>query len=207
MALASTGDQAAFEALRTGLLAESNDRNWAKAISRTLARYFSGGLAEWAAEEAEAGRQTPAVLWALARGGCGGAGPWLEFIAREATPAVRTAALRILARQKGAALIPELRRALHEGKPSKVAHEAFGQMLRLGDDAVPVAEEMLSSDHWTERKAAYALLRRWGRLTPEQAQAGSRDPHVAVRHAARWHPAAVAASAWHPKWRRRIGPS
>jgi len=59
-------------------------------------------------------------------------------------------------------------------------------MLRLEDTAL--AEEMLASTEWTERKAAASLLRRWGRLTPEQKEQAEHDEHVAVRHAARRNP-------------------
>ena len=58
-------------------------------------------------------------------------------------------------------------------------------MLRLGDAALPMAMEMLGSAHWTERKAAVCLLRRWGRLTPEHKARAESDPHIAVGHAAK----------------------
>jgi hypothetical protein len=57
-------------------------------------------------------------------------------------------------------------------------------MQRLGEAAMPTVRQMLDSDHWTERKAAYCLLRRWKVLTPELRQRGQADTHVAVRHAA-----------------------
>jgi len=84
--------------------------------------------------------------------------------------------------------LPDLRRCLREGRPRKVAQEAFRQMLRLGDQAEPVALEMLESERWTERKAAAALLRRWGKLTPAQKARAEQDSHVAVRHAGRRRP-------------------
>jgi hypothetical protein len=67
-----------------------------------------------------------------------------------------------------------------------VAQEAFWQMERLGNAALPVALEMLASEHWTERKAAVCLLRRWGKLTAGQKAKAEQDSHVAVRHAANW---------------------
>ena len=47
-----------------------------------------------------------------------------------------------------------------------------------------MAEEMIGSEDWAERKAAVCLLRRWGKLTPEQQAQAERDPHIAVQHAA-----------------------
>ena len=107
----------------------------------------------------------------------------VEHLFREGTPSVRAAALRILAQQKGEAFLPELRRCLREGRPAKVASEAFWRFLRLGDAAVPTAEKMLESEHWTERKAAACLLKRWGKLTADQRARGLNDPHIAVRQA------------------------
>jgi hypothetical protein len=78
-------------------------------------------------------------------------------------------------------------------------------MYALREAAEPVVLEMLKSDAWTERKAAVCLLRRWGKLTPEQEDRARNDPHVAVRHAAQRHPAGVEAARWHPKWAKRIG--
>ena len=60
------------------------------------------------------------------------------------------------------------------------------------DDAVveqinaarPDVDAMLTSDHWTERKAAVCLLRRWGKLSATQQAQVRRDEHVAVRQAA-----------------------
>ena len=59
-------------------------------------------------------------------------------------------------------------------------------MLRMGEPAMATVRDMLGSEHWTERKAAYSLLRRWGKLSPAQQARGLADPHVAVRHAANW---------------------
>jgi len=188
MALAATGDAEAFEALREGLLGAFHDRNWAKAVSRALALQFGGKLADWAEADPDAFLRAPAVLWTLAKGEPRQYGPWMEFLAAEGTPSVRAAALRILARQRRADFLPELRRCLREGRPRKVAQEAFRQMLRLGDQAEPVALEMFESERWTERKAAAALLRRWGKLTAQQKGRAEQDPHVAVRHAARRRP-------------------
>ncbi|MCY3020131.1 MAG: hypothetical protein NTW87_14025 [Planctomycetota bacterium] len=112
--------------------------------------------------------------------------------------------MRRLARETGAALLPELRRCLSEGQPRKVAQEAFWQMFRLGQAAMPVVQEMLVSEAWPERKAAVSLLRRWGKLTPRQQARARKDPRLAVRHAADWHPGYVKAAEWHPKWKRKL---
>jgi hypothetical protein len=110
-------------------------------------------------------------------------------LAAEGERAARAAALRILALRQGTDAIPLLRDCLREGRPRKVAQEAFRRMLELGEDAAPAAREMLGSEHWTERKAAVCLLRRWDLLTDDERAAAVEDPHVAVRHAAGlWQP-------------------
>ena len=49
-------------------------------------------------------------------------------------------------------------------------------------------------------------MRRWGKLTPQQKARAGADEHVAVRHAADWHPdGRRAARNGHPKWARRLG--
>ena len=103
---------------------------------------------------------------------------------RKEEAGIERAALRMLVEQEGAAMLPELRHCLKRGKPRKVAQEAFNQMLRLGARAMSIVEEMFASEHWTERKAAVGLLKRWGKLTPEQVEKARSDSHVAVRRAA-----------------------
>lgn len=174
----------AFEVLRQELLRGLQDRKWVKAVSRTLARRYGGQLARWVEAEPDLAASAPNVVWALARNPKAQAGAAIEALCRDATPSIRAAAVRILARQRGPAFLPELRSCLRDGRPRKVAREAFREMQRLGDAARPIAEEMLHSSHWTERKAAVGLLRRWGKLTPEQEARGKSDPHVAVRLAA-----------------------
>ena len=182
MAMAQEGSGEALEILREELLGVPKDRKWGRAVSRTLAGQYSDQLAEWL--EADGPRfvkGVPTMMWALARSRRAPVGPMIQNAFREGTPGVRGAACRILARKEGAAFIPELRKCLAEGRPRKVAQEAFWQMHRLRDAARPVALEMLDSDLWTERKAAVCLLRRWGVLTPEQRTRAEVDPHVAVR--------------------------
>ena len=184
MALARTGSPEAFDVLLRKLLDATTERKWLKAVSRTMARHYAGRFAEWIEADPARLAGVPAVAWTFLRSGAE-AGPVIEELLTSGTPSVRTAALRLLVRERGAAMLPELRRCLREGRPGKLAREAFKQMLRLGDAALPAAQEMLSSDCWTERKAAVTLLDAWGKLTPEQRAAASRDPHVAVREAAR----------------------
>ena len=99
----------------------------------------------------------------------------------------RASAVRITARQQGAAALPLLRRSLAGSASHKreVGRMAFREMLRIGDAAIPMVENMFDSEDWAERKAAVCLLRRRGRLTPEQKARAESDPHIAVRHAAR----------------------
>ena len=85
-------------------------------------------------------------------------------------------------------LLPRLRECLAAGRPRKVAQEAFWQVHRRRDEAGPMVEQMRRSALWTERRAAVALLRRWGQLTASQRAEAEADSHVAVRHAARWKP-------------------
>ena len=54
--------------------------------------------------------------------------------------------------------------------------------------ACVLVEEMLDSEHWTERRAAVCLLRRWGKLSATQKERAEQDTHVAVRHGARGNP-------------------
>ena len=177
-------------------------RKWRRIIARAVVRYYADELCAWA-EAKSVPDDRPHIAWALAKVrlalGRGTPGDLLWH----GTPSGRMVAVRTLAREGGAAFIPELRRCLREGQPRKVAKEAFRQMHRLGDAALPVVEEMLGSEYWAERKAAFALLRRWGKLTPELKARGDADEHVAVRHAANWHPGYVEAARTHPKWRKR----
>jgi len=177
-------DEEAFEVLKQELLRGLRDRKWVKAVSRTLARRYARQLAQWVEAEPDLAAIAPNVVWALARNPKAQAGATLKGLCRDSTPAIRAGALRILARQRGSAFLPELRRCLRDGRPRKVAREAFREMQRLGDAARPIAEEMLHSSHWTERKAAVGLLRRWGGLTQDLEAQARRDPHVAVRLAA-----------------------
>ncbi|MEW6754777.1 MAG: hypothetical protein AB1505_27920, partial [Candidatus Latescibacterota bacterium] len=187
LALARTGSMAALTVLKEELLGVRGERQWAKAVSRALASRYGPDVADWLAAFAGGATDLSRILWTLARTGSEGGG-LVEGFQRSGPPAARAAATRILARQRGAAFLPELRQCLAAGRPRKVAQEAFWQVHRLRATARPMVEEMCQSPLWTERRAAVALLRRWGELTPAQRAAAEADPHVAVRHAARWKP-------------------
>jgi len=204
LALAHSGHEGAFDVLKRELLSAPSDRKWLRLISQTLAWRYGSQLTAWVEEEGNRLADAHVILWTLARSRPEEARGTILELFRRGTQAVRAAALRILARQRGSQFLAELRRCLREGRPRKVAQEAFWQMLSLGDAAMPTVKEMLDSDLWTERKAALCLLRRWGKLTAAQKAHAQQDPHRAVRHAANWHPSYVEAARWHPKWSKRI---
>jgi len=193
-----------FEALMAELIDGYQHRKWQRIVAREAMHHYADDLIAWVGAEGVP-RDRPALAWVAAKlriaAGRGSADDILHY----GTPASRMAAVQTLASERGAAFIPELRRCLLEGRPRKVAQEAFWQMHRLGDDALPAALEMLASEHWTERKAAVCLLRRWGKLSKEQRLAAASDSHISVRHAAEWHPVYVeAAESGHRTWRRNL---
>lgn len=132
------------------------------------------------------GNASRANTWKLAKECPEQAGPLVEGMYMAGLPQHKKAAVRILARQRGADFMPELRKCLGGGRPrvGEVAREAFWEMYRLGAAAESTALEMLESADWLERKAAVCLLRRWGKLTEKQRQLAQADEHVAVRAAA-----------------------
>jgi len=184
LGLARTGSLAALHVLKQELVTVKHDRKWLKAVAGTVVRHYTKELRAWFESDRERLSEVPIVMWALARMRRDEDDIDIEPQYKSGSPTARAAALRMLSRRKGEAFLPELRRCLREGKPGKVASEAFRQMLRLGNVAVPTAEEMLTSEHWPERKAAVALLRRWGKLTDEQRTRAEADSHIAVRLAA-----------------------
>jgi len=194
----------AFEVLKTELLSGYQERKWQRIVARAVVQHYGEELTAWAETGGGVPDNRPSIAWALAKIHLASERGTAEDVFRYGPPSVRAATVRHLAREGGAAFLPHLRRCLREGRPRKVAQEAFWQIFRLRDAAEPVVLEMLESAHWTERKAAFCLLRRWHKLTPEQQARGKADPHIAVRHAARWHPSSVAAAAWHPKHRKRV---
>lgn len=187
LALAAPGNREAFEILRQELIDGYQHRKWRNIIQRKIMEHYGREMAAWAEENLETVARHPGIAWCLARmrveAGKGSAEDTLAF----GKPGARAAMLRKFAEDKGAAFIPELREMLREGRPGKPAREAFRQMYRMGDAALPAVQEMFGSEHWTERKVAVCLLRRWGRLTPAQKARAEKDEHIAVRHAARQH--------------------
>jgi len=204
LALAPERRADVFDALLAELLDGYQQRKWQRIVARAVMQDYADELCAWAEAEGVPAER-PAVAWVLGKLRLAGGQGSDDDILHYGTPTRRMAAVRALAREKGAAFIPELRSCLREGRPRKVAQEAFWQMHRLRDAALPVVIEMLESEHWTERKAALCLLRRWRKLTPEQKERGIADEHVAVRHAADWHPGYREAAKTHPKWRRKLG--
>jgi RNA polymerase sigma-70 factor (ECF subfamily) len=182
--LAEIAPEETSRVLRQELLAGSPDGYWTKSVARALSAHCAQQVRAWLEGEGENMAGMPGPAWALAKSAATPSEAAVELLLREGTPAVRAAAVRLLARAKGASALPELRRLLREGRPRKVAQEAMRRMLRLGEAAHATAREMLESEHWTERKAAVVLLRRWGKLSQSDAERAGRDPHVAVRKAA-----------------------
>ena len=181
LALGSQGDPESLSDLREELLQTTRPER-AGAISQVMAAQAGDELQAWVEDGQVQARSLPTLMWGLAGSRRGADSETMEHLAREGTPAIRAAAVRLLARARGAAYLPQLREFLAEGKPRKVAQEAFWQMHALRDQAEPTARTMLSSEHWTERKAGVCLLRRWGCLTDEERHKALADEHIAVRH-------------------------
>ncbi|MHC4982232.1 MAG: HEAT repeat domain-containing protein [Planctomycetota bacterium] len=209
MALARRKHPYAFDVLVTELLHGHGEKKWQRHVVGTLARQYGDKLLAWADAQGPDRPRCQPLESALAQARIAAADASAVDVLRDGLPSVRAAALKLLARRKREAIIPELRRCLREGRPTKAARQAFYQMRRLGDAAMPVVLEMLASEHWTERKAAVCLLRHWGKLTEQQHERASKDPHVAVRHAADWRPDDKGKAKWHLKkwrrWQRRAG--
>lgn len=200
-ALARRKTDGVFEVLTTELLNGYQERKWSRMVAYALGRYFPERLLAWADKVGSVAHNHPALASVLARLQVAKGEEAAREAIRSGPPSARTAALRQLVRVQNEAALPQLRQCLREGHPRKLAQEAFRQMLRLRQAAIPTALDMLESEHWTERRAAYSLLRRWGELTEEQTARGLRDPHVAVRNAASWHPNHDKP---HPKWGRPV---
>jgi len=207
VALARQKHAGAFEVLAASLQRGGHERKWGRILARSLVRNFAGRLVEWVRTGAPDPSSSQELAWAVARARLATGEATPADLVEHGPPTLRADALRKVVGEVGRAALPELRRCLAEGKPKKLAREAFWRMHALGAAAEPVARDMLSSSLWTERKAAVSLLRRWGKLTPRQKAECRRDPHVAVRHAAEWHPSYIqAARRGHPKWAKSIAP-
>jgi RNA polymerase sigma factor (sigma-70 family) len=170
--LARMGDSSGMKVLDDELLGTAQDQE---------------GFVPWDVREGrDHRRETLRVnLWNLALKYPDSAGELVEGIYAMEGPNLQRAALKILCRQRGATMLPELRRHLSSARPHNnlLAKEAYWQMARLGEAAAPTALSMLDSDDWKQRKAAVCLLRRWGILTATQKSRAAADPHVAVQHA------------------------
>ncbi len=188
LALASDKDEKAFEVLTSELVNGYQHIKWQKHVAQTMMRHYAEKLPAWYETLDAAEKKHPSLAWLLAQVRLGQGKTTPHDLLHHASPYVRAITIENEARKKGAEFLPELRRCLRDGKPGKPAQAAFRQMLKLRDEALPLAQEMLESKHWTERKAAACLLRRWGKLTPEQAAKAAKDEHVAVRHAGRERP-------------------
>jgi len=173
-----------FGVLANELLRGHREGKWARMIGRALAWKFTVQLLEWADRVPPDDAERPEIVWALAKARLATSRATPEDILLCGAPERRKSAVRELAREKGAESLPVLRRCLREGRPQKVASQAFREMRRMKQVAVPAVLEMLESDHWGERKAAVGLLRQWGLLTDDQRAAASQDQHISVRHAA-----------------------
>jgi len=182
--LAAEDNAEARGVLKEELNTKQKDRKWTAAIADALTRVYQEDLLTQILDGQYAPENHPAIVWSIAKGRTPQSGTMLQRLYREGNASVKRAALRMLMDQKGVQMLPELRECLRRGKPRKIAQEAFNQMFRLGGKALAGVEEMFASEHWTERKAAVSLLRRWGELTPEQIEQARSDPHVAVRRSA-----------------------
>jgi len=185
MALARDRGPKAFDVLVSELLTGLPRKKWRRMVAHTVAGYYGEELVAWADRQTQDVREAGGIAWALAKVRIAVGSASVNDLYRYGTPTVRAAALRNLARDAGVEYLPELRRVLREGRPKKVTREAFRQMQRMGEAAMAIALDMLNSQHWTERKAGVALLRRWRKLTDAQRDRAIQDDHIAVRHAAK----------------------
>ena len=187
LALAHEAAPEAFGVLANELLHGYQSRKWCRMIGRVLARSYTDRLLRWVDETDYNEAEHPHVAWTAAKvrltTGRGTAGDVLLCGA----PEQKKAAVKRIAREEGRACLPALRYCLREATPQKVASQAFREIRRMKDAALPTVLSMLESAHWGERKAAVGLLRQWGVLTEEQRARALADQHVAVRHAAEGH--------------------
>ena len=184
VALSSPGDEEAFAILVRELVSGRRHKRWIGIVAHTLVRNYSDRIEELVESREIDVAEHPGLAWAVAKSRIARGYATDDELLRYGIPSVRAAFVRKIAKQRAEAFLPQLREFLREGKPRKVAQEAFWQMHRLKDAARPIVEDMLHSEHWTERKAAVCLLRRWGELTADAKRQAEHDAHVAVQHAA-----------------------
>jgi len=223
VSLAPTGSEDALNILKDAIRHPIPDRKWLEVIAQMLVRRCGGEVTTEVEVDKLPVANRQAVMWMLAKVRPGKAPHNASDLLAASTPSARAAGVRIMARRDGGRAIPQLRTLLRETRPGKVAQAAFWEMLKLrhpnalwrceravrsGEkaqatlqelqdtrgQALSTAQEMLTSEHWGERKAAVCLLRRWGELTDDEKARAGKDEHIAVRHAA---------EGWlGPHWRR-----
>lgn len=195
--LAHMGSEEAQNLLRSELLgAGLQEEAWEEwlAFSRD-GRYDPGDVGALLANISTSKRQHHLMaklndqMYKLARQDPHQIGPLVEgFLEEGGHPGAQAVATRVLARQRNETFLAQLRRylsgQLQRTQKGKAARRAFWEVFRMGEKALPMVEDMFVSENWMERKAAVALLRRWGRLTPAQQAQAVDDPHIAVRQAA-----------------------
>jgi len=173
-----------FEVLKEELLHGCLEGKWPTLVAKQILRSYTDRALAWSRNATTAEASHPPVAWLFARlrVNTGQATSWDMLLCGGSH--ARRMSLRKLVETQGAEAIPELRRTLRETRPQQAAREAFRQMRRMRERALPDVLEMLSSEYWGERKAAVGLLRQWSRLTDSQRENALADPHIAVRHAA-----------------------
>ena len=174
----------AFPILMRELECGYRHEKWVRIVAHAVVRNYPARIEEWTESREVNVAKYPGLAWAVAKSRIARGYATDDELLHYGIPSVRAALVRKIARERAEGFVPRLREFLREGKPRKVAQEAFWQMYRLKDGARPVVQDMLNSEHWPERKAAVCLLRRWGELTPELKRQAEDDPHIAVQHAA-----------------------
>jgi len=205
LALAERDHPDAFDVLLAELLGGRGHRKWQRMVSAAVARHYPDRLLAWAEARGRDLPDSPRLAWALAQVRMAEGEESTRDVLAHGPPGTRAAAVRRLAAAKGADFLPELRRCIREGTSAKVRRRAFRELLKMPEQALATVRDMRTSDHWTERRAAYSLLRQWHKLTDAQQAEGLADPHPAVRAAADWTDEAKQWAKVHPKWRKKIG--
>jgi len=181
LGLATEQHPGALEILKEEVLKPRRPPRGAWRVSKAIGYYYPEEMRRWFQNEADLLLREPGAAWTVARSNQQVSERVLQKLYRDGTPAVQAAALQAMARSKRAGALGELRRALRNGRPKNLARVAFKELLRLRPDSEALVTEMPASKHWTERKAAAGILRRWGTLSDADLAKLSADPHVAVR--------------------------
>jgi len=177
--LGERGYEEARDVLERNLPGSHESRKRIKWMAGAVRRRHGGDRFDWITKQRLA--DLPPVIWGQRGEFPESLLPQVESLYREGEPSQRAAAIRVLAYRNGMEFAGELRACLRAGKPKKVAREALEQLQRLGEQAEPLVREMLTSEHWTERKAALTLLHRWDRLGTDVLERLKDDPHIALR--------------------------